>query len=77
MSDNESGSDHEEQAPQLTEEEIIAQVSEKVFEAFKVFDPEGNGGQVKTDQLRDLLEYCEFKMEDQEMYKIVSDLDPS
>lgn len=52
-------------------------MSEKVFEAFKVFDPDGNGGHVKTDQLRDLLEYCEFKMDDQEMYKIVSDLDPS
>ena len=77
MSDDGSGSADEEEVPKLTEEEIVAQVSEKVFEAFKVFDPEGNGGSVKTDQLRDLLEYCEFKMEDQEMYKIVSDLDPS
>lgn len=77
MSDNESNSNHEDEGPKLTEEEIVKMVSEKIFEAFKVFDPEGNGGQVKTDQLRELLEYCELKMEDQEMYKIVSELDPS
>lgn len=58
MSDNDSANKSEDDTPQLTEEEVVAQVSEKVFEAFKVFDPDGNGGQIKTDQLRDLLEYC-------------------
>ena len=45
MSDNE-GSDEE---PKLTEEEIVKQVTEKCFEAFKQFDPDGNGGHVKSD----------------------------
>ena len=41
MSDGGESSDGE---PQMTEEEIIKNVTEKVFEAFKMFDPEGNGG---------------------------------
>ena len=44
MSDNESNSNHEDEGPKLTEEEIVKMVSDKIFEAFKVFDPEGNGG---------------------------------
>ena len=76
MSDDGSGSNHDDDVPQLTEEEVVAQVSEKIFDAFKVFDPEGNGGQIKTDQLKELLEYCQIKLEDQEVYKIISDLDP-
>ena len=68
-----SGGDEE---PQLTEEEIVKQVTEKVFDAFKQFDPEGNGGQVKSDCIRDLLEYIEIKISEQEMYKIVADIDP-
>ena len=77
MSDKDSGSNDGDDEPQMTEEEIISEVTAKVIEAFKLFDADGNGGQIKSDQLRELLDHCNFKMEDQEMYKIVSELDPS
>ena len=77
MADKDSGSEDGEEEPQITEEEIIKNVSDKVFEAMKVFDPEGNyGSMIRTDKLKEFLEYCEFNMEDQEVYKMASDLDP-
>ena len=43
----------------------------------KVFDPESNNGSmVQTDKLKEFLEYCEFNMDDRDIYKIISDLDP-
>ena len=75
MADNESISDEE---PKMTEEEIIKNVSDTFFDALKVFDPDNqHGGQIKTDQLKDFLEYCNFKMDDQEVFKLASELDPS
>ena len=74
MADNESDDD----IPQKTEEEIFAEVTDKVLEALKVFDSEGNHpGQIRTDQLKDFLEFCSFKMDEQTMFKIASDLDPT
>ena len=69
-------SDSEEEVPQMTEEEVQKQVTEKVFEAFKEFDQEGNGSHVKSDQIRDLLEYIDIKISEQEMYKFLSEIDP-
>ena len=81
MADKLSNSDHEdveETEPQMTEEEIFASVTEKILNALKDFDLNGaHPGLIKTDQLKDFLEYCSFKMEDQQVYKIASDLDPS
>ena len=72
-SDSDNGSDK----PQITEEEVIKQVSDKILEAMKIFDPEGNNGSlIQTDKLKEFLEYCEFKMDDRDIYKIISDLDP-
>ena len=42
-------SESEEEQPEMTEEEVTKQVTEKVFEAFKEFDQDGNGSHVKTD----------------------------
>ena len=42
-------SDSEDEEPKMTEEEVTKQVTEKVFEAFKEFDADGNGSHVKTD----------------------------
>ena len=42
-------SDSDEEAPTMTEEEVTKQVTDKVFEAFKEFDQDGNGSHVKTD----------------------------
>ena len=75
MADNDSGSDG---APEITEEEIFSNVSDKVLEAIKTFDADGlHPGQVRTDQLKDFLEFCSFKMEDQQVFKIASELDPT
>ena len=52
-------------------------MSDKILEAMKVFDPESNNGSmVQTDKLKEFLEYCEFNMDDRDIYKIISDLDP-
>ena len=77
MSESKSHEDSEDDGPKMTEEEIVKMVSDKVFEAFKTYDPDGDGGQIKTEFLRDVLDYCELSMNDQEMYKLISDLDPS
>lgn len=69
-------SDSDEEEPKMTEEEVTKQVTEKVFEAFKEFDQDGNGSHVKTDQIRDVLEYIDIKITEQELYKFLSELDP-
>ena len=52
-------------------------MSDKILEAMKVFYPESNNGSmVQTDKLKEFLEYCEFNMDDRDIYKIISDLDP-
>ena len=74
MADNDSDSEKHE----MTEEEIFASVTDKVLEALKVFDTEGqHPGQIRTDQLKDFLEFCSFKMDEQMIFKIASDLDPT
>ena len=71
MSDSEG-----EEEPKMTEEEVIKMVTEKVFGAFKEFDPDGNGSHVKSDQVKDLLEFIDIKISDQEVYKFLSEIDP-
>ena len=63
------------QEPQSAED-VVKMVTEKVFEAFKEFDPDGNGSHVKSDQIKDLLEYIDIKISDQEVYKFLSEIDP-
>ena len=82
MADKNEDSDlegvEEETEPQMTEEEIFASVTDKILNALKDFDQDGaHPGLIKTDNLKDFLEFCSFKMEDQQVYKIASDLDPS
>ena len=47
MSDSES-----EEKPQLTEEEVAREVEDKCYKAFKEYDHEGSGGEVKVGQVR-------------------------
>ena len=77
MSKGDSDSDRDEvQLP--TEEEIINDVSNKILDALKEFDQDGtHPGLVKTDELKSFLEFCSFKMDDQMVFKIASELDPS
>ena len=48
MSDEGSGDDE----PKVTEEEVAREVEDKCYKAFQAFDTEGNGGEVKVDQVR-------------------------
>ena len=77
MSDKSTNSDYERDYTP-TEDEIYARVSDAILDALKEFDPDRkHPGQIETDQLKDFLEHCSFKMDDQQVYKIASDLDPS
>ncbi len=45
----------ENKAPQITEEEIVKDIQEKCYKAFIQFDQEGSGSQIKSDQVKDVL----------------------
>ena len=71
MSDDESDKE-----PEVTEEDVAREIEDKCYKAFKAFDQEGSGGEVKSEQVRSVLDHMEIKMNDQEMYQIISDIDP-
>ena len=73
MSDSER--DDDQQAPQ-SEVEIIRDIEDKCYKAFMDFDKESNGGQIKSDQVVAVLEHMNIKMSEQEMYKIIAEIDP-
>ena len=73
MSDSDKdGSGKEE----LNEADLAREIEGKCYKAFVAFDPDGNGSQVKSDQIKQILEHIDIKMGDQEMYKIISEIDP-
>ena len=75
-SDNEKrGSDSEEEV-QETEEDVMREVEDKCMKAFKQFEVEGDPGCVKSESVRGVLDHMEIKMDDIEMYQIISDIDP-
>ena len=64
--------------PKRNEDEIFTSVSDKILDALKDFNfDDKHPGQVKTDKLQDFLDYCDFKMDQQSIYMIQSELDPS
>ena len=48
MSDSESGKSKE----ALNEADLSREIEDKCYKAFVAFDPDGNGGQVKSDQIK-------------------------
>ena len=62
--------------PEVTEEEVAREVEDKCYKAFQAFDQEGSGGEVKSDQVRSVLDHMDIKMSDQVMYRIISEVDP-
>ena len=67
-----------EPAPELTEEDIFKQVTNQILVALKECKAICNSsGQIKTSKLKEFLDYCAFKMEDQAVYQLQSDLDPT
>ena len=75
-SDNEKSHDSDEE-PQETEEDVSREVEDKCMKAFKHYELEGNIGEVKSENVREVLDHMAIKMEDLEMYQIISDIDPS
>jgi Ca2+-binding EF-hand superfamily protein len=51
-------------------------IEDKCYKAFIDFDREGNGGQINSDQVGQVLEQMEIKMSEQEMYKLIAEIDP-
>ena len=62
--------------PQLSEEDVIKDVEERCYAAFKEYDRKGTGGRINSDQVQDVLNHMNVQMSDQEIYKIISDIDP-
>ena len=73
MSDNGSSDGKE---PAMSEADITKEIEDKCYKAFIDFDREGNGGQINSDQVAQVLEQMEVKMSDQEIYKLISEIDP-
>ena len=59
MSDSES-----EEKPQVTEEEVAREVEDLCYKAFKEYDHQGSGGEVKVMQIRQVLDHMGIKMPD-------------
>ena len=55
-----SESDASEEKPQITEVELKRMIEEKCYKAFMEFDAEGIGSTIKSDQVKDVLEYIDI-----------------
>ena len=73
--DDKKGSDSEEE-PQVTEEDVMREVEDKCLKAFKKYEADGDPGVVKSENVRNVLDDMDIKMDDIEMYQIISDIDP-
>ena len=73
MSDD--GSDQEEM-PKRELHEVKEEVQQKLLESFQRFDEEGLG-YIQTNEVKLVIECMGIQMEDKEIYKIISDIDPS
>ena len=71
-----SESEGEDKENQMTEAELTKEIEDKCYKAFIDFDQEGNGGQIKSDQVQNVLEQMQIKMSEQEMFKIIAEIDP-
>merc|ERR1711903_74687 len=54
----------------------MREVEDKCLKAFKRFEVDGHPGEVKSEVVRQVLDDMEIKMDDIEMYQIISDIDP-
>ena len=71
-----SDSDDKSEEPKITEAELRREIEEKCFKAFREFDTEENQGEIKSDQVAQVLEYMDIKISEQEMFKIIAEIDP-
>ena len=71
MSDD-GGSDKD----QINEADLSKEIEDKCYKAFIEYDKEGTGGTVKSDDVHKVLDHMEIKMSDDEIYKIIAEIDP-
>ena len=73
-----SDSEREEEQPnaEMTEVELVREIEDKCYKAFMDYDKEGNGGQIKSDQVQQVLDHMQIKMQEREMYMIIAEIDP-
>ena len=71
-----SDSDDKGSKEELNEADLARDIEDRCYKAFQAFDPDGNGGAVKSDQVQQVLDHIDVKMGEQEMYKIISEIDP-
>ena len=72
MSDSDS---NEEKAPVRDEQDIAKEVEAKTWEAFMAFDKEGSGA-INSSEVKFVLEMIGIKFSEDEMYKMISEIDP-
>ena len=72
MSDSDSDSNKE---PARDEKEIAREIEEKTWEAFMAFDKEGSGA-INSSEVKFVLEMIGIKYMEEEMFKMISELDP-
>ena len=68
-------SDNEEEVPGRSEEEITKEVEEKCWNAFNSVDKEGNGS-VNSSDVKTVLELMDVKMDEDDVYRMITDIDP-
>ena len=59
-----------------TQEEVARNIEDKCYKAFIKYDYEGSGGEIKVDDVHDVLKEMEVNMKDDEVYMIISEIDP-
>ena len=68
-------SDNENEEPQRNLEDVEAEVKESFLKSFQSLDSEGLG-YIKSSDLQHVTELMGIKMEDNEIYKIICEVDP-
>jgi len=69
-------SDSEGDEEKITEAELARQIEEKCYKAFLTFDKEGSGGEIKSDQVTQVLDFIDIKMSEQEILMCITEIDP-
>ena len=71
-----SESDNEGQEIQKDEKELAKEIEDKIWEAFMAFDREGTGC-ISSAEVKFVLEMIGTKLQEEEVYKMISDIDPN
>ena len=70
-----SDSENENEALKMSEQELASEIEQKCLEAFMKFDKSGVG-QITSGQVQGVLEMMNIKVSEQEMFKMITEIDP-